>query len=84
MRNVDGSIGTAASRTTFEAMGATGRPITRRMTATAEPQKSSDFESLLLAIAGHDLRQPLQIIESAYALLGARPDRGGDRAFVGE
>jgi two-component system, OmpR family, phosphate regulon sensor histidine kinase PhoR len=70
MRNVDGSIGTAASRTIFEAMGATGRPITRRMTATAEPQKFSDFESLLLAIAGHDLRQPLQIIESAYELLG--------------
>jgi signal transduction histidine kinase len=40
------------------------------MTAVAEPQKFSDFEALLLAIAGHDLRQPLQIIQSAHELLG--------------
>jgi len=36
---MDGRIGTAASRRAFQAMGATGRPITWRMTPTAEPQK---------------------------------------------
>jgi two-component system phosphate regulon sensor histidine kinase PhoR len=40
------------------------------MTATPRVQKNSDFESLLLAVAGHDLRQPLQILQSAHELLG--------------
>jgi two-component system, OmpR family, phosphate regulon sensor histidine kinase PhoR len=70
MRNMDGHIGTATRRRAFDAIRAKGRPITWSMTATAEPQKFSDFESLLLAIAGHDLRQPLQIIQSAHELLG--------------
>jgi two-component system phosphate regulon sensor histidine kinase PhoR len=39
-------------------------------TATAQPKGPSEFESVLLAIAGHDLRQPLQIIQSAHELLG--------------
>lgn len=39
-------------------------------TATARPKRASDFESVLLAIAGHDLRQPLQIVQSAHDLLG--------------
>ena len=46
------------------------RPATWRLTAKAAPQRSSDFESVLLAIAGHDLRQPLQVIQSAHELLG--------------
>jgi two-component system phosphate regulon sensor histidine kinase PhoR len=40
------------------------------MTAKANPQKASDFESVLLAIAGHDLRQPLQAIRYAHEFLG--------------
>ena len=32
----------------------------------------SEFESVLLAIAGHDLRQPLQAIQSVHDLLGSR------------
>ena len=40
------------------------------MTATPKPHKISDFEGVLLAIAGHDLRQPLQVIQSAHELLG--------------
>jgi two-component system phosphate regulon sensor histidine kinase PhoR len=39
-------------------------------TAKAVPQEPSDFESVLLAIAGHDLRQPLQVIQSAHEFLG--------------
>jgi two-component system, OmpR family, phosphate regulon sensor histidine kinase PhoR len=39
-------------------------------TATVRPHGVSDFESVLLAIAGHDLRQPLQVVQSAHELLG--------------
>jgi two-component system phosphate regulon sensor histidine kinase PhoR len=46
------------------------RPITWTMTAQAPPQTPSEFESVLLAIAGHDLRQPLQAIQSAQDMLG--------------
>lgn len=31
---------------------------------------ATEFETVLLAIAGHDLRQPLQVIQSAHELLG--------------
>ena len=47
-----------------------GRPITWSMTAQAAPQKPSELESVLLAMAGHDLRQPLQAIQSAHDMLG--------------
>jgi two-component system, OmpR family, phosphate regulon sensor histidine kinase PhoR len=43
-------------------------------TVKADPHKHSEFESVLLAIAGHDLRQPLQVIRNAHELLG-RGDR---------
>jgi two-component system, OmpR family, phosphate regulon sensor histidine kinase PhoR len=45
-------------------------PLTWSMTAAARPQKVSNFEAVLLAIAGHDLRQPLQVIKSAHERLG--------------
>ena len=40
------------------------------MTAAVTPHKVPNFERVLLAIAGHDLRQPLQVIQSAHELLG--------------
>jgi hypothetical protein len=40
------------------------------MTAKATPHKPSEFESVLLAIAGHDLRQPLQVLQNAREFLG--------------
>jgi two-component system, OmpR family, phosphate regulon sensor histidine kinase PhoR len=46
------------------------RPSTGRMLAFAKPCLVSDFESVLLAIAAHDLRQPLQVIQSTHELLG--------------
>jgi two-component system, OmpR family, phosphate regulon sensor histidine kinase PhoR len=49
------------------------QPITWSMTATADPHQAHNFETLLLAIAGHDLRQPLQILQSANELLGLGP-----------
>jgi two-component system phosphate regulon sensor histidine kinase PhoR len=45
------------------------RPSTE-MLAFAKPLLVPDFESVLLAIAAHDLRQPLQVIQSAHELLG--------------
>jgi two-component system, OmpR family, phosphate regulon sensor histidine kinase PhoR len=46
------------------------QPATWAMTAIPKPHTISDFEGVLLAIAGHDLRQPLQVIQSAHELLG--------------
>src|SRR5258708_36584202 len=43
---------------------------TLSLSPTSETQQASDYEALLLAIAGHDLRQPLQAIQSAHELLG--------------
>ena len=37
-----------------------------------DQQRTSDFQAALLGMAGHDLRQPLQIIQSAYEWLGSR------------
>lgn len=42
----------------------------RAWDATVQPHTGTDFEAVLLAIAGHDLRQPLQILQSAHDLLG--------------
>ena len=47
-----------------EQLGALG------MIDRADPQQTTDFQAVLLAIAGHDLRQPLQIIQSSHELLG--------------
>jgi two-component system phosphate regulon sensor histidine kinase PhoR len=49
---------------------AAAQPVAWSMTATARPHKVSNFEAVLLAIAGHDLRQPLQVIQTSHDLLG--------------
>jgi two-component system phosphate regulon sensor histidine kinase PhoR len=46
------------------------RPFIWRMTTKRKPHNPSEFESVLLAIAGHDLRQALQAIQSAHECLG--------------
>jgi two-component system, OmpR family, phosphate regulon sensor histidine kinase PhoR len=38
--------------------------------SVAKAHKATEFEAVLLAIAGHDLRQPLQVIQSVHELLG--------------
>jgi two-component system, OmpR family, phosphate regulon sensor histidine kinase PhoR len=48
--------------------------------ARLELERSSDFQAALLGMAGHDLRQPLQIIQSAYEWLGSRVSRTSERA----
>jgi two-component system phosphate regulon sensor histidine kinase PhoR len=40
------------------------------MTGTEQPHDICNFESVLLAIAGHDLRQSLQIVQGAHDLIG--------------
>jgi two-component system, OmpR family, phosphate regulon sensor histidine kinase PhoR len=48
-----------------------GWPIRSVSDGQIEPQQPSEFESVVLAIAGHDLRQPLQAIQSVHDLLGS-------------
>jgi signal transduction histidine kinase len=54
----------------FDKGGIAPEPSTGSMMAIAKPHPVSNFESVLLAIAAHDLRQPLQVIQSAHDLLG--------------
>jgi two-component system phosphate regulon sensor histidine kinase PhoR len=51
-------------------MRAIEQPITFEIAGNADPQRTTDFQALLFAMAGHDLRQPLQIIQSSHELLG--------------
>ena len=46
------------------------RPLIWSMTAKAKPHRTSEFQSTLLAIAGRDLRHPLQVIQCAHEFLG--------------
>jgi len=58
------------------------RPVAWSMTATARPHKVSNFEAVLLAIAGHDFRQPLQVIQSAHELLGLGVRTSSDLRYL--
>jgi two-component system, OmpR family, phosphate regulon sensor histidine kinase PhoR len=51
-------------------MRATEQPITLEIAGKVDPQRTTDFQAVLLAMAGHDLRQPLQIIQSTHERLG--------------
>ena len=48
----------------------TEQPVTLGTAGRADPQRTTDFQAVLLAMAGHDLRQPLQIIQNSHDLLG--------------
>jgi len=45
-------------------------------------QGASDFNAVLLAMAAHDLRQPLQLIVSAFSWLGQHDFAGRDQEYV--
>ena len=70
MRETEGHIEATESGAAFGTSSKPTRPITWCMTAKAKPHRPFEFESVLLAIAGHDLRQPLQVIEGAHEFLG--------------
>ena len=70
MHETQGYIEAIENDGTFGISAIPTRPFTWSMSAKAKPHEASEFESMLLTIAGHDLRQPLQIIQSSYQLLG--------------
>lgn len=43
-------------------------------------QRAGDFQATLLGMVGHDLRQPLQVIQSAYDWLGSRVATTSEKA----
>jgi two-component system, OmpR family, phosphate regulon sensor histidine kinase PhoR len=45
-------------------------------------KRTSDFHAVLLGIAGHDLRQPLQVIRSSYELLSNKLCSDADRSSL--
>jgi two-component system, OmpR family, phosphate regulon sensor histidine kinase PhoR len=45
-------------------------------------QRASDFNALLVGMAGHDLRQPLQIIQSTYEWLSGRLAADAEKAWL--
>jgi two-component system, OmpR family, phosphate regulon sensor histidine kinase PhoR len=49
---------------------------------TPDLQRASDFQAALLGMAGHDLRQPLQVIQGTYELLRTRASGQSERALL--
>jgi two-component system phosphate regulon sensor histidine kinase PhoR len=47
-----------------------------------ELRRASDFHAVLLTMAGHDLRQPLQVIMSVYEGLMRRLKAGSEREYL--
>ena len=47
-----------------------------------ELQLANDFHGVLLAMAGHDLRQPLQTIMTAYEWLGRRLSSSSEQEYL--
>ena len=70
MRDVSDHIAAEQRNESFRATAGAARPVSWSLTAAARPHRVANFEAVLLAIAGHDLRQPLQVIQSAHELLG--------------
>jgi two-component system phosphate regulon sensor histidine kinase PhoR len=66
----NGQIVSEARRRTSSTIPTGGQPATWSMRAAANPQIACDFEAVLLAIAAHGLRQPLQILQSIHERLG--------------
>src|SRR5712691_13113833 len=58
----------------FGVLDSIGRAVRRQ-----GDQADSDFSATLLAMAGHDLRQPLQVITSAHDVLAQLLDRDEQR-----
>jgi two-component system, OmpR family, phosphate regulon sensor histidine kinase PhoR len=50
--------------------------------ATPDLQRANDFQAALIGMAGHDLRQPLQIIQSTYELLRNRACSTSEKVWL--
>jgi len=70
MTHTNKRLATFTSAKEAGVMRATEQPATLGMAVRADLQRTADFPAVLLAMAGHDLRQPLQIIQSSHDLLG--------------
>jgi signal transduction histidine kinase len=70
MRGTDGRETATKGRESSGTAPMAKQPISWSMTANTGPKRPSEFECALLAIAGHDLRQPLQVIQGTHELLG--------------
>ena len=69
MRETHGHLKATEGSAAFGTPRMPTRPMTWSLTAKAKPHKPPEFESVLLAIAGHDLRQPLQVLQNAREFL---------------
>jgi two-component system, OmpR family, phosphate regulon sensor histidine kinase PhoR len=49
---------------------------------TNDVQRAKEFHVALLEMAGHDLRQPLQVISSSHELLSQRVDKNSAREYL--
>jgi two-component system, OmpR family, phosphate regulon sensor histidine kinase PhoR len=47
-----------------------------------ELQEASNFHAVLLAMAGHDLRQPLQVVKSTYEWLARKVDTDAEQEYL--
>src|SRR5229473_1057906 len=70
MTHTNKRLATFTSAKEARVMRATKQPATLEMAVRADLQRTADFQVVLLAMAGHDLRQPLQIIQGSHDLLG--------------
>jgi len=70
MHETQGDIEATESSPACGASRVPKQPITWSITPKENPHQPSEFESVLLAIAGHDLREPLQVIQNAHECLG--------------
>jgi hypothetical protein len=76
----DGSISSAklhrSRSNTMNGYQSSAKPFSER---EIDLQRVSDFHAVLLGMAAHDLRQPLQVIQSTYEWLSGRFDAEADR-----
>lgn len=70
MHSNEGFVEVTARRGASQAPPAATQFFTWRSNPTMEAHRVSDYAAILLAIAGHDLRQPLQAIQTTHELLG--------------
>ncbi len=45
-------------------------PVNTGIAREVDPQRTADFQAVLLGMVGHDLRQPLQVIQGVNDRLG--------------
>src|ERR1700677_4280441 len=67
---------TVSRSNTMNGYQSSARPSSER---DLDLQRVSDFHAVLLGMAAHDLRQPLEVIQSTYEWLSGRFDAEADR-----